>query len=279
MLVTASQEAGVIEEDEEQMLHRVFGFGDLTAGQVMLPRTEMIALPVQAGRDDLLERLSQQPRSRASRLRAHLDDIAGVVRMRDMVRAISARPEVVDLTPLLREALTVPETLRPRRSAHRDAQASDVAGHRHRRVRRHRRHRHVRAADGAHRRRDRCGSDAAPTRVSVLTDGSALIDGLTLTTDVNAQFGLHDRRGRLQHDWRLRARAAREKAAPGRCGGGGRPADPGRGPRWHSRGEGAADTGETRLSQAGVSGNGWRRACLQPPANLVVAPPRMESRE
>ena len=39
MLVTASQEAGVLEESEEQMLHRVFGFGDLTAGQVMVPRT------------------------------------------------------------------------------------------------------------------------------------------------------------------------------------------------------------------------------------------------
>ena len=33
MLVTASQEAGVLEEHEEQMLHRVFGFADLTAGR------------------------------------------------------------------------------------------------------------------------------------------------------------------------------------------------------------------------------------------------------
>ena len=41
MLVTASQEAGVLEEGEEQMLHRVFGFADLTAGQVMVPRTEL----------------------------------------------------------------------------------------------------------------------------------------------------------------------------------------------------------------------------------------------
>ena len=48
MLVTASQEAGVLEEQEEQMLHRVFGFGDLTAGQVMIPRTEMVALPLTA---------------------------------------------------------------------------------------------------------------------------------------------------------------------------------------------------------------------------------------
>ena len=44
MLVTASQEAGVLEEQEEQMLHRVFGFADLTAGQVMVPRTELVAV-------------------------------------------------------------------------------------------------------------------------------------------------------------------------------------------------------------------------------------------
>ncbi|HXE80264.1 MAG TPA: hemolysin family protein, partial [Vicinamibacterales bacterium] len=48
MLVTASQEAGVLEEDEEQMLHRVFGFADLTAGHVMVPRTEMVAIPEDA---------------------------------------------------------------------------------------------------------------------------------------------------------------------------------------------------------------------------------------
>ena len=48
MLVTASQEAGVLEEEEEQMLHRVFAFADLTAGQIMVPRTEMVALPVDA---------------------------------------------------------------------------------------------------------------------------------------------------------------------------------------------------------------------------------------
>ena len=48
MLVTASQEAGVLEEDEEQMLHRVFGFGDLTAGQIMTPRTEIVAVAADA---------------------------------------------------------------------------------------------------------------------------------------------------------------------------------------------------------------------------------------
>src|SRR5204862_643940 len=54
MLVTASQEAGVLEEREEQMLHRVFGFADLTAGQVMVPRTEMVAITADATRDEII---------------------------------------------------------------------------------------------------------------------------------------------------------------------------------------------------------------------------------
>ena len=93
MLVTASQEAGVLEEDEEQMLHRVFGFGDLTAGQIMMPRTEMTALPVRATRADLVERLSQASQPVLPVYRTHLDDIAGVVRVRDLFRAIAGPDE------------------------------------------------------------------------------------------------------------------------------------------------------------------------------------------
>src|SRR5437763_594010 len=59
MLVTASQEAGVLEEQEEQMLHRVFDFADLTAGQAMVPRTELIAIAADASGDALVEQISR----------------------------------------------------------------------------------------------------------------------------------------------------------------------------------------------------------------------------
>ena len=59
MLVTASQEAGVLEEQEEQMLHRVFGFADLTAGQVMIPRTELVAVAADTPLRDLLRKIGQ----------------------------------------------------------------------------------------------------------------------------------------------------------------------------------------------------------------------------
>src|SRR5579864_4226069 len=74
MLVTASQEAGVLEEDEEQMLHRVFGFADLTAGQVMVPRTELVAIPSQATGDALLEHISRAGYSTFPVYRNDLDD-------------------------------------------------------------------------------------------------------------------------------------------------------------------------------------------------------------
>ena len=190
MLVTASQEAGVIEEEEEQMLHRVFGFGDLTAGQVMLPRTEMMALPARVSRKDLLERLSRATQLVIPVYGAHLDDILGLVRMRDLLGVLGGSAENLDLTPMLHEPLTVPETLkaddlltdmRKRRTPL--AIVIDEYGGTAGLVTFERLMERIVGEIGS---ADGSGTSA----ITVLTDGSALIDGLALTTDVNVQFGL-----------------------------------------------------------------------------------------
>ena len=190
MLVTASQEAGVIEEEEEQMLHRVFGFGDLTAGQVMLPRTEMMALPARVSRKDLLERLSRATQLVIPVYGAHLDDILGLVRMRDLLGVLAGPAESLDLTPMLHEPLTVPETLkaddlltdmRKRRTPL--AIVIDEYGGTAGLVTFERLMERIVGEIGS---ADGSGTSA----ITVLTDGSALIDGLALTTDVNVQFGL-----------------------------------------------------------------------------------------
>jgi CBS domain containing-hemolysin-like protein len=190
MLVTASQEAGVLEEEEEQMLHRVFGFGDLTAGQVMLPRTEMLALPVRVSRKDLLARLSQATQFVMPVYGAHLDDIAGQVRMKDLLGLLAGTDEVLDLTPLLHEPLTVPDTLkaddlltdmRKRRTPL--AIVIDEYGGTAGLVTFERLMERIVGEIGS-------ADDGGISSITVLTDGSALIDGLALTTDVNVQFGL-----------------------------------------------------------------------------------------
>ena len=79
MLVTASQEAGVLEEQEEQMLHRVFGFSDLTAGQVMIPRTELIAVAADTPLRELMRKIGQGEPTRLPVYREDLDDVIGML--------------------------------------------------------------------------------------------------------------------------------------------------------------------------------------------------------
>jgi CBS domain containing-hemolysin-like protein len=190
MLVTASQEAGVLEEQEEQMLHRVFGFADLTAGQVMVPRTELVAIPVDASGDPLLEHIARAGYSTLPVFRNDLDDVVGMLAAMDVIRAWAAGNRSVSAGAMAHEALTVPETMA----------ADDVLAAM--------RERGVREALVI----DEYGGTAGlvtfewlmerivgdlrataggPGRITVFEDGSAEVDGLTLVTDVNAQFGLN----------------------------------------------------------------------------------------
>lgn len=191
MLVTASQEAGVLEEDEEQMLHRVFEFADLTAAQVMIPRTEMVAVPTTATLARASEEIQRLPYPWLPVYRNSLDDIAGVVLVTDLFRALSMPPAQFDLTTFVRDVLTVPETMK----------ADDLLSE----MRRERMHLAIVI--------DEYGSTAgmvtfeglmerivgevvtesnpAGARIRVFPDGGALLDGLVLVADVNDRFGLH----------------------------------------------------------------------------------------
>ena len=189
MLVTASQEAGVLEEEEEQMLHRVFGFSDLTAGQIMVPRTEMVAVPVDASLADITETLSRRGHSRLPVYRTSLDDIVGLLYVTDLLGLLASGKVPPDFSGILHEAFTVPETM----------QAGDLLSEM--------RNRHtsvaividefggtaglVTFAGLMERIVGEVGPGSAETRITVLADGSALIDGLALVADINAQFGLH----------------------------------------------------------------------------------------
>jgi CBS domain containing-hemolysin-like protein len=188
MLVTASQEAGIIEEDEEQMLHRVFGFADLTAGQVMVPRTEMVAVADDAPMEFVLQAVARGAHDRYPVYRKDLDNIVGVLHLADLVPVL-ARGGPVDVAALAREAYTVPETM-PADTLLGEMRARNTplaivideyggtAGL-------------VTFAGLMERIVGSLGQEGSAGRITVLADGSALVDGLALVTDINAQFGLH----------------------------------------------------------------------------------------
>jgi CBS domain containing-hemolysin-like protein len=189
MLVTASQEAGVLEEQEEQMLHRVFGFADLAAGQVMVPRTEIIAVGADMTREALVDQIARGGYSRVPVYRENLDDIIGILHVTDLLKSLE-RGGPVNAATLAREALTVPETLpanevlgEMRRRAVREALVIDEYGG-------------TAGLVTFESLMERIVGDLGSTvtgslRVNVLVDGSAEIDGLVLAADVNQQFDLH----------------------------------------------------------------------------------------
>jgi CBS domain containing-hemolysin-like protein len=189
MLVTASQEAGVLEEEEEQMLHRVFGFSDLSAGQVMVPRTEMVAVAIDAPLTTVAETAARGGHARLPVYRGNLDDIAGVMHVTDLFALVVAGKTPADLTPVVRDAFAVPETmpagdlLSEMRARHATVaividEFGGTSGM-------------VTFAGLMERIVGEVGPDGADTRITVLADGSALIDGLALVADINTRFGLH----------------------------------------------------------------------------------------
>ncbi len=112
MLVTASQEAGVLEEDEEQMLHRVFHFAEFTAAEMMVPRTEMAAIKADASLREVVDVVWRGRHTSLPVYRGELDDVVGIMLVPDLVRALASPPPNFNLGAITREPLTVPETMK-----------------------------------------------------------------------------------------------------------------------------------------------------------------------
>ncbi len=172
------------------MLHRVFG--------VLRPdgRPGHGAAHRDGGAAASTRRSSRSPRSLArgghARLpvyRKSLDDIVGMLHVTDLFQLVAGGKTPADLTGVVREAFTVPETMPADDLLSEMRTRQTPGGHRDRRVRRHGGPGDVRGPDGTHRRRG--GPWRRENRITVLADGSALIDGLALVADVNVQFGLH----------------------------------------------------------------------------------------
>ncbi len=115
-LVRESQESGLLEEEEEEMLVRVFEFGERRVREVMIPRTEIIAVESTATLDELLSTFAQHQHSRFPIYEEDLDHIVGLVAIKDVLTLLATRD--VDRSRPLRElniirpVLMVPESRR-----------------------------------------------------------------------------------------------------------------------------------------------------------------------
>jgi putative hemolysin len=111
MLVSHSTVSGEIEQEEQEMLYKVFDFADKEASDVMVPRPDVVALSVELPPEEALAAVIESPYTRYPVYRSSLDDIAGVLHVRDLFSALVDRGiGGVQLEQLLRPAHIVPET-------------------------------------------------------------------------------------------------------------------------------------------------------------------------
>ena len=216
MLVTASAESGVVEDQEEEMVHAIFDFGETLVRQVMVPRTEMEAVPETAGVPTMLALAGASPHTKFPVYRKDIDQILGVVHVPDLLRATQdPQRQAILASELMREVLFVPESahvsqlLRRFRARHEQIaivldEYGGTAGL-------------ITLEDLLEEIVGEVG-DPFDAEVELLPqpDGSSLIDGLTSIEEINDRFGPRTQRSPLRYDRRLPPRTPRTSGDAGR---------------------------------------------------------------
>ncbi|MGH7039586.1 MAG: hemolysin family protein, partial [Stellaceae bacterium] len=102
---------GQIEEGEREMIDKVFVFGDKDVADVMVAKPDVSAVSIDMPPEEALAVVLDSPYTRYPVYRESLDDIAGVLHVRDLFSAIhDSGLAAVELEGLLRPAYVVPET-------------------------------------------------------------------------------------------------------------------------------------------------------------------------
>jgi putative hemolysin len=110
-IVAGAEDAGVIATTEEEMLYKVFDFADKEVHEVMVPRPQVVALSADLPPEEALSALMTSPYTRYPVYHGSVDEIAGILHVRDLFGAMHDRGIAqVELESLLRPAYIVPET-------------------------------------------------------------------------------------------------------------------------------------------------------------------------
>jgi CBS domain containing-hemolysin-like protein len=109
LLLDQSKESGEIQDSEHELIENVFQFNDRMVKQIMVPRTKLSALDLNAPEDSILETVFTEGYSRLPVYEGNIDNIVGVLNVKDLLPIIRRR-EPVELARIMRAPYFVPET-------------------------------------------------------------------------------------------------------------------------------------------------------------------------
>ncbi len=110
-IIKTGEQEGVIEEDEREMLQRIFRFNNTIAKEVMTPRLDMVAVSVNQSLDEAIETCVQSGHTRLPIYESSLDNVIGIVNLGDLIREKNyGESDMIDLADLIQPTLHVPES-------------------------------------------------------------------------------------------------------------------------------------------------------------------------
>lgn len=110
--ISIAQQEGIVHEQEEELLRNVFEFGDSLVREVIVPRPEVVGVPEDSKVSEFLSIFAKARHSRFPVYRGSLDDIVGVVSIKDVLLGLANHTVSYDsrVSQIVRPVLFVPET-------------------------------------------------------------------------------------------------------------------------------------------------------------------------
>lgn len=109
-LIDVGEKEGILEEEEGELIQSIIEFGDTRVSEVMTPRTEIVALPIEATVREARDIIIESKYSRLPVYREQIDNVEGLIYVRDLLQCWPEKREEEGIAALLRLVYFVPET-------------------------------------------------------------------------------------------------------------------------------------------------------------------------
>jgi putative hemolysin len=109
-LIDVGEAEGILEEEEGQLIQSILEFGDTRVSEVMTPRPDIVAVPAGATVREARDVMIESKYSRLPAYRDQIDNVEGIIYVRDLLQRWAEGDEDGPISPLVRPVYFVPET-------------------------------------------------------------------------------------------------------------------------------------------------------------------------
>jgi len=109
-LMEASEEEGLINEDESEMIRAIFSLGETVVREIMVPRTDMASISVSATTDELIATIIECGHSRIPVFDGTVDNIIGILYAKDLLKLWGDNSPKLDIRKIARQPFYIPES-------------------------------------------------------------------------------------------------------------------------------------------------------------------------